>query len=52
VLGSAGLFGGKGQLFLLRQGVDAGGFAGVGPPHKGNFWHIKGGQVKKFSGGG
>ena len=41
VLGSAGFFGRKGQLLLLRERVDAGGFAGVGAPDKGNFRHIQ-----------
>ena len=33
--------GGKGQLLLLRQGVDAGGLSGVGASHKGNLGHAE-----------
>ena len=52
VLGAPWLFGGKGQLLLLGEGVDAGGFAGVGAAHEGDFRHIDGGQVVQLGSGG
>ena len=48
VLGAAGFFGGKRQLFLLRQGVDAGGLARIGAAHKGDFRHVQWGQKVKL----
>jgi hypothetical protein len=52
VLGATGFFGGKCQLFLLSQGVDAGRFAGIGPTHKGDFRGLQGGQMVQLRSGG
>ena len=51
MLGAARLSGGKGQLFLLRQGVDAGRFACIGTTDKCNFWHLQGRQEMQLGGG-
>ena len=44
VLGAPGSLGRKGQLFLLRQRVDTGGFACVRAADKRNFRYIERGQ--------
>jgi hypothetical protein len=51
-LGAARFFGRKRQPVLVRQGVDAGGFTGVGAAHKGDFWHVQRWQKLQLRGGG
>ena len=52
VLGTTGFFGCKSELFLLRQGVDAGRFPGVGAADEGKFGHAEGRQEVQLWGGG
>ena len=51
-LGPTRRLGGKGEPFLLRQRVDAGGFAGIGPPDKRHFRHRQVGQKFQLRCGG
>ena len=52
VLGTPRLLGGKCQLLLLGEGVDAGGFARVGTAHESDFGHVDGRQVVQLRRGG
>ena len=52
VLRAARLLRGEGQLLLLRQGVDAGGFARVGAAHESDFGDADFRQLIELSGGG
>ncbi len=51
-LGAAGCLGGEGQPVLLRQGVDAGGLARIGPADEGDLGHAVLGQVLQARSGG
>lgn len=45
MLGAARGFGGVGELPLLGEGVDAGGFASVGSANEGDFGHFNAGEL-------
>ena len=52
MLCATGRFGGVGQLALLAERVDAGGFAGIGAAHEGHLRKIVLRQLIQFSRGG
>ncbi len=45
VLGAAWCLGGETEFFLIAQNINGSGFSSVGTAGKGNFRHLKGGQI-------